>query len=89
MRKLYRTVKKTCGIATAIELRFSRSGGLIVKDDRSLGRAEISGSTELFMRILPSPDIFTIFVVLPGRKEQSTIEIEEVCICSYLDSTYI
>ena len=77
MRKLYRAVKKTCGASTAIELR-SRSGVLIVKDDRNLTAAAITGPTELSLRILPTPDVFTIFVTLPGYQEKSTIEIEEV-----------
>ena len=72
-------MKKACGVPTnAIELR-SRSGDqLIVKDDRRLMAAAITGPTELLLRILPTPDIFTIFVALPGRQEQSTIQIEEV-----------
>ena len=77
MRKLYRAVKKTCGAPTEIELR-SRSGDLIVKDDRMLTAATITGPTELSLRILPTPDVFTIFVTLPGRQEKSTIQIEEV-----------
>ena len=77
MRKLYRAVKKACKVSTAIELR-SRSGGLIVKDDRRLTAAAITGPTDLLLRILPTPDVFTIFVTLPGRHEQSTIHIEEV-----------
>ena len=77
MRKLYRAVKKACGVSTAIELR-ARSGGLIVKDDRRLTAAAITASTELSLRILPTPDVFTIFVTLPGHQEQSTIQIEEV-----------
>ena len=77
MRKLYRAVKKACGVATAIELR-ARSGDLIVKDDRRLIAAGITGPTELSLRVLSTPDVFTIFVTLPGRQEQSTIQIEEV-----------
>lgn len=77
MRKLYRAVKKASGVSTAIELR-ARSGGLIVKDDRSLTTAGINGPTELSLRMLPTPDVFTIFVTLPGRQEQSTIQIKEV-----------
>lgn len=78
MRKLYRVVRKECGVDTAIELR-PRSGNLIVKDDRKLTAAAITGPTELLLRILPgTPDIFTFFVTLPGRQEQSTIHIEEV-----------
>ena len=76
MRKLHRAVRKICGVSTAIELR-TGSGVLIVKDDRQLTTAAINGD-RLSLRILPTPDVFTIFVTLPGRQEQSTIQIEEV-----------
>ena len=78
MRKLYRAVKKSCGASTAIELRPRSGGDLIVKDDQRLTAAAITGPTELLLRILPTPDIFTIFVTLPGHQEKSTIQIEEV-----------
>lgn len=87
MRKLYRTVKKTCGVSTAIELRTQSGGAVIVKDDRKLTTAAITGSTELLLRILPTPDIFTIFVTLPGHNEQSTILIEEVCLSLHVKVT--
>ena len=77
MRKLYRAVKKTCEASTAIELRL-RSGDVIVKDDQRLTAAAITGPTELLLRILPTPDVFTIFVTLPGHEEKSTIQIKEV-----------
>jgi len=71
-------VKKICGVSTAIELRTRSGGPVIVKDDRKLPAAAITGCTELFLQILHTPDVFTIFVTLPGHNEQSTILIEEV-----------
>jgi len=49
-----------------------------MKNDRRLIDAGITGPTELQLKVLPNPDIFTIFVQLPDRQEQSTFEISEV-----------
>ena len=77
MRRLYWETRKACRASSALELR-TRSGVLLVKDDKRLSEAGITGPTELLLRVLPHPDTFTIFVKLPGHKEQSTIVISEV-----------
>jgi len=84
MRKLFWEARKSCKASSAIELR-TRAGVALAKDDRRLIQAGITGPSELLLRILPQPDIFTIFVRLPDRQEQSTFEISEVrdCINSF------
>ena len=78
MRRLYWETRKACKASSALELK-TRSGVLLVKDDRLLNKAGITGPTELLLRVLPHPDTFTVFVKLPGHEEQSTIAISEVC----------
>ena len=80
MRRLYWVTRKTCGASSALELK-TRSGVLLMKNDKRLIDAGITGPTELLLRVLPNPDTFTIFVQLPDRQEQSTFEIGEVRSC--------
>ena len=80
MRKLYRQVRKTLKLTSAIKLvmEIGSTKTEIPKSDEKMNAAGLSNRCELFVIVLQEPDIFKVFLNMPSPIGSKTVNIAEV-----------